>query len=61
MVEKAWPYCCDTRVCFGQNKKHECTVLTETYPTDKCPFCKPKRTVTDGKEYPWNSMYGSKD
>lgn len=52
------PDCYDTRKCFARGLTGKCGCLSVTYPGKSCPFCKPKRDVTDGKKYPYNSdMY----
>ena len=39
-----------TRKCFA-NKDGNCTLLKANYPAGECPFCKPERHVTDGKDF----------
>ena len=39
-----------TRKCFA-NKDGVCTLLKANYPEGECPFCKPERHITDGKDY----------
>lgn len=62
---KPYPECHEFAPCFGQARVEReghmstlCTVLHTTYPDRKCPFCKPKRMVTDGVEYPYKREYG---
>lgn len=43
--------CYDERKCFAKNDKY-CSILTRGYIDKPCPFCKPKRDVTNGKVYP---------
>lgn len=43
--------CYDNRRCFAKNGMY-CTILNKGYKDKPCPFCKPKRDVTDGKFYP---------
>lgn len=55
--------CRDTRKCFAAIEKRGyrmCSVLTETYFGNQCPFCKPERDVTDGKHYSYDVKYAGK-
>ena len=63
------PKCRDSRPCFAKEKSLQrnyhgdydnmCNVLTRsTYPDGECPFCKPKRDVTNGTAYPFSENYG---
>lgn len=58
------PYCKEQRDCFASvifRGTRKCTVLNETYGHDvECPFCKPKKDVTNGKTYPHNKKYTDK-
>lgn len=64
------PYCPDSRPCFARIFKEgsdigKCTVLQSVngkfYKEDgECPFCKPKREVTNGKFYPYDPLYGER-
>jgi len=46
--------CIDSRECFAKGPKKSCLALSVTYEHDgECPFCKPTKTITDGKIYPW--------
>lgn len=52
------PVCRDTRTCFGRRLTPSsipvCTVLDNASFGDKpCPFCKPKRDMTNGVYYPY--------
>ena len=52
------PDCYDHRPCFARGLTGKCGCLSVTYPGKPCPFCKPKRDVTNGIKYPYNSdMY----
>lgn len=45
--------------CFARgNLTGKCGILNPPLPTGKCSFCKPKRTVTKGVEYPDDPLYG---
>lgn len=50
--------CNDKRKCFAQTIYHDCSLLLETYEDGKCPFCKPEKTITNGRAYPWKQEYG---
>ena len=44
----ACPDCNDSRRCFAKRQRVRgegkfCTILMESYPDGKCPFCKPER------------------
>ena len=52
------PDCYKHKPCFARGLTGKCGCLSVTYPGRACPFCKPKRDVTDGKVYPYNTaMY----
>ena len=56
--ERDLPECDEMRACFGKSKSGKrCRILTETYQDGKCPFCKEKRDITDGKYYPYQKNY----
>ena len=44
------PVCHDDRPCFAR-KNSRCYVLSDTYPPERCPFCKEFRDVTGGTTY----------
>ena len=52
------PVCEDTRECFGamvHGGMRFCRALSSTYAEDgQCPFCKPDRDITNGKQYLYN-------
>ena len=58
--------CMDTRPCFGKHESEatpgkmlcDCLDKTAKYPDGKCPFCKTRRDVTNGRVYPYNRNYG---
>ena len=56
--------CREGRECFGTvtyRNQVKCAVLTHTYRFgQKCPFCKPVRTETNGKTYPDKIFDGGK-
>lgn len=63
-TKKADPICVDIRPCFAKNKlTHKCGILEPNkdglsgYVDGECPFCKPKREVTNGIEYPFDPYY----
>lgn len=57
MYESEHVYC-DTRKCFAKGPNCGCSLLTSVYKHDgECPFCKPRRDMTDGKLYPAGRMY----
>ena len=57
--------CNDSRPCFakvvfpvkGGKTKQVCTILVKGYKANTCPFCKPRREVTNGKTYPYDYTY----
>ena len=44
--------------CFARRGEY-CSILIDTYGSPGCPFCKPKVSVTNGVEYPFNRYYGT--
>lgn len=44
------PTCRDERTCFAR-KNGKCTLLSDSYPPGRCPFCKEFRDVTGGRVY----------
>ena len=51
--------CFDSRKCFARGLAGGCTILATTYTTDgACKFCKPDRSITNGKYYPFKANYG---
>ena len=52
------PVCEDTRKCFGamfHGGMRFCRVLGSAYKAGgECPFCKPERDITNGKQYLYN-------
>lgn len=56
--ERGLPECGESRACFGKSESGKrCRVLTETYRDGRCPFCKEKREIADGKYYPYQKNY----
>ncbi len=56
--ERDLPECGDCRDCFGKSESGKrCRILTETYQDGKCPFCKEKREITEGKYYAYQKNY----
>lgn len=45
--------------CFAQVRDKKCGLLSETYAPGKCPFKKEYKDITDGKEYPFDPLYGT--
>lgn len=48
------PICNERSLCFAMRPRENevfCTILTESYPCGTCPFKKPKRNITKGKDY----------
>ena len=44
--------------CFARGSlSGRCKILTPPLPVNRCSFCKPDRTVTNGKYYPDNYNY----
>lgn len=58
------PTCSDSRNCFAKRQRTDnpdiygCTILSDTagYSDSKCPFCKPFRSYTNEKYYPFNEQ-----
>lgn len=62
------PSCHDSRECFAKTEmedgRQRCSILVieqtktkkrkkQLYQDGKCPFCKPNKEITNGKEYPY--------
>lgn len=54
------PICNDEAPCFARkldrNGASRCTILAKDYPFGGCPFCKPKKEITNGKRYPYREQ-----
>lgn len=63
---KVTTICSDPRQCFARKTASTglpvCAILTDTYEHagKQCPFCKPDREVTNGKQYPYDKTYGER-
>lgn len=61
MGKETYPVCTKNtdEECFAR-EHGKCSLLMSMPKEKSCGFCKPKRTVTDGKEYPWDSDYSKR-
>lgn len=49
--------CKETEKCFAR-RNGICTLLDTPFPEGRsCTFCKPRREITKGKTYPFDSRY----
>ena len=47
------PKCYDARPCFARSDRGYCTILSSSYKSEPCPFCKPYQDKgMDVKDYP---------
>ena len=53
--------CPSKNKCFGKTFNGTCWLLITPYEEGRCPFQKPDARITDGKLYPFNTMYGKED
>ena len=58
--------CMDKRPCFARQDiltRGRCKILNDSssYAPGECPFCKPKASVTNGVEYPFDRHYAPKE